>query len=245
MFGHVRQKRFRNCYGGKQPQLFRIRYSCGMNRSVSEYSAEAHLSERRVRKMAEVGLIAASKVGGTWIIEEPLPDQDQPRRRGRPLSEASAWNLGLMVEGYSPISPRPSRTHDRIQRLRTDAELRAHLSAWFQHRGDTRYFRAQPADLADLRTDPLLKATGVSHPDSQLLRGQEHEAYVLDTHLQRIIEDYLLIPSARSRANVVLRVTSQPVALRLIPRLLVAADLQDRGGARERAASQQIMDMIL
>jgi hypothetical protein len=217
-----------------------------MDRSVADYAAEADVSERRVRKLAESGKIDAFKVGRAWIIREPVSKHAQRRKSGgRPLTEESAWELALMLDGYVAESHRPSRARARINQLKHDQSLRDELGAWLVDRAEARHFRAQPGDLGDMREDNRLLATGVSHPDSGLLQAQEHEAYVVRQEFQDVVDDYMLMPSTPDKSNVILRVISGPVAPRAVPRLLIAADLMDRGTAREHAAAREIVEKAL
>lgn len=221
-----------------------------MRKSVAEYAQEAGISVRRVRKLAEDGKIDAEKVGNSWIIQEPssLLPRDQ-NEGGRPLSAGSAWELALMLDGYAPISHRPARTRARIEQLRIDPShgraLSAWLSSWLSSRAKAEYFKAQPADLQDLRNDQRLRATGVSHQESGLLQAPEFDAYVDQSDFSRVVEDYMLLPSSPRQANVILRVADLPVAPRAVPRLLVAVDLIDRQGPRELAAAQEILRKTL
>lgn len=217
-----------------------------MRKSVGEYAQEAGISVRRVRQLAESGQISAAKLGNAWVIEEPV-FKHAPRRAagGRPLSEESTWELALMLDGYAANPHRPSRARERIERLRRDPQLRSELNSWMVNRAHIGHFRVQPRDLPDLRGDERLLPTGASHPASGLLQAQEHEAYILLRDLPEVVHDYLLIPSSAGRANVTLRAINAPALPRAIPRLMIAADLLDRGGPREISAAQEILNEAL
>ncbi|MGP9503903.1 hypothetical protein ACT3TS_17025 [Specibacter sp. AOP5-B1-6] len=217
-----------------------------MRKSVAKYAQETGISERRVRQLAESGQISAAKLGNVWVIEEPVFTHAQRRAAGgRPLSEESTWELALMLDGYAAKSHRPSRARERIESLRRDPQLRRELNAWMVNRAHVGHFRVQPRDLPDLRGDERLLVTGVSHPASGLLQAQEHEAYVLLSDLPKVVEDYMLIPSSTGRSNALLRAINAHSLPRAAPRLMIAADLLDRGGPREISAAQKILDEAL
>ncbi len=217
-----------------------------MRKSVTEYAQETGISVRRVRQLAESGQISAVKLGHAWVVEEPVFKHAQRRAMGgRPLSEESVWELALMLDGYAANSHRPSRARERIANLRRDPRLRGELNAWMVNRAQTGHYKVQPRDLPDLRKDGRLLATGASHPASGLLQAQEHEAYVLVKDLSEVVEDHLLIPSSTGRSNVILRAINAPALPRAVPRLIIAADLLDRGGPREVSAAKEILNEAL
>lgn len=229
-----------------QPQPFRMRYGYGMKWSVAQYAEEAGISVRRVRQLAEIGKIDAEKVGSSWIIQGPILVQPRGAHEGgRPLSEQSAWETALMLDGYAISAHRPARVRERIERLRNDPKLRNSLNAWLSARAQVKHFKVQPADLKDVRSDRRLHATGVSHPESGLLQAQEYEAYVLRSDFSPVVEEYMLMPSHSRQANVTLRVINLPKFPRAVPRLLIAADLIDRQGPRELSAAREILDNVL
>ena len=221
-----------------------------MERSVAEYAQEAGISERRVRKLAESGHIAAKKYGNSWVISEPSVLYASHRQgSGRPLQEAAAWDLALMQDGYISSPQGRARTQARAMLLRSfssdqgyDPQLEKLAMRWLNGRATTKYFRAVAGDLDDLRSDPRLQATGVSHPQSGLLQAEEFDAYVLASDSHQIIDDYMLIDTPRARANVTLRLMDAPKLPRVVPRLLIAVDLLERGTSREVSAGQHLLE---
>lgn len=221
-----------------------------MERSVAEYAQEAGISERRVRKLAESGQIAARKYGNSWVISEPSVLYASHRQgSGRPLQEAAAWDLALMQDGYMSSSQGRARTQARAMLLRSfssdkgyDPQLEKLAMRWLHKRATIKYFRAVAGDLNDIRNDPRLQATGVSHPKSGLLQAEEFDAYVLGSESPQIIDDYMLIDTTRTRANVTLRLIDSTKLPRVIPRLLIAVDLLERGTTREVSAGKQLLE---
>ncbi len=223
-----------------------------MDQSVAEYAQEAGISERRVRMLAEAGQIAATKYGNTWVISEPSPLYAKHRQgSGRPLNEDGAWDLALRLDGYMPISARPSRTEQRITKLKLlcnreeNERLESTLMRWLSARATTLPLFGSKSEIDEIRRDPRLHATGVSHPDSGLLQADELDAYVTANDRDAVLDDYLLVETTKARANVILRVTDLPEVPRVIPRLMVAIDLLERGTAREVSAAQEILEDVL
>ena len=224
-----------------------------MERRVAEYAEEAGISERRVRKLAESGQIAAKKYGSSWVISEPSVLYASHRQgSGRPLGEAAAWDLALMLDGYMSSSQRRARTQARAILLRSfegekgyDPQVEKLALRWLKARAATKYFRAVAGDMNDIRNDPRLQATGVSHPKSGLLQADEFEAYVRRSDYVQVVDDYMLIDAPSARANVILRVVETTELPRVIPRLIVAVDLLEQGTTREVSAGQNLLKEVI
>lgn len=157
-----------------------------------------------------------------------------------------------MLDGYMSSSKRRARTKVRITLLRSfesekgyDPQIEKLAMRWLNARATTKYFRAVAGDMNDIRNDPRLQATGVSHSSSGLLQADEFEAYVLGSDYVQIVDHYMLIDAARARTNVTLRVVDAIELPRVIPRLIIAVDLLERGTAREVSASQNILKDVL
>lgn len=82
-----------------------------------------------------------------------------------------------------------------------DPQLEKLAMRWLHKRATTKYFRAVAGDLNDIRNDPRLQATGVSHPRSGLLQAEELAAYVLGSDSPQIVDDYMLLETTRTRAS--------------------------------------------
>lgn len=97
-----------------------------------------------------------------------------------------------------------------------------------------------PADLADLRNDPRIRLSGVSHTDSGLLANSEIEGYVNREDLDSLVRDWFLVKARPGqRYNVLLHVAEHlPENL---PVLFIAADLAERAGVRERQAARDLL----
>ena len=75
-----------------------------------------------------------------------------------------------------------------------------------RNRAERALFVASPRDLPDLREDNRLHLSGVSLHESGISFGDVAEGYVSSDDLNGLVDDYLLSPAARSRANVILHV---------------------------------------
>lgn len=206
-----------------------------------------------MRKLAESGQIAARKYGTSWVISEPSVLYASHRQgSGRPLGEAAAWDLALMLDGYMSSSQGRARTKARVILLKSfkeehgyDPQAEKLAMRWLNARATTGYFRAIGGDMNDVRNDPRLQATGVSHSKSGLLQAGEFEAYVCRSDYVQVVDDYMLIDTARPRANVTLRVIDAIERPRVIPRLMIAVDLLERGTTREVSAGQDLLEEVL
>ncbi|MET4143905.1 helix-turn-helix domain-containing protein [Arthrobacter sp. UYCo732] len=216
--------------------------------SSAEAAVRLNISERRVRALLEEGRMPAQRVSGRWVIDEADVAKYQPGRpAGRPLSERSAWQFVIkacnnadssLEQVLSPIEKH--RVNARLERLKESADPLNLVRSLLSKRAEKAEFSSSPADLAELREDPRLRLSGVSHPDSGLLSNSEVEAYVCREDFDSLIKDWLLVrPSPGHRSNVVLHVAEEvPEEL---PPLVIAADLAERPGVREHEAARNIL----
>ena len=102
---------------------------------------------------------------------------------------------------------------------------------------------SSPGDLGDLREDPRLRLSGVSHRSSALLSTSEVEAYVKRKDYDALIRSWFLVkPRPGQRPNVILRIANE--VPEQLPPLLIAADLAERPGVREQQAAREILRKI-
>ncbi|MET3919284.1 helix-turn-helix domain-containing protein [Arthrobacter sp. UYEF20] len=220
--------------------------------SPAEAALRLKISARRVRALLEEGRIPAQRVSGRWIIDESDVSRYQPGSpAGRPLSERSAWQLirharndlahGLASHDLAPVERH--RLKQRLNRLQESPDPLSLLRSMLSKRAEKAEFSSSPADLAELREDPRVRPSGVSHPDSGLLSNSELEAYVSRKDFEALVRDWFLVkPRAGQRPNVVLHVAEEvPDKL---PSLLVAADLAERPGVREQNSALEIIRRI-
>jgi hypothetical protein len=136
-----------------------------------------------------------------------------------------------------------SRLRGHLVSLLDAPDPAAKLRSLLAERAEKAELSSSPADLAELREDPRLRLSGVSHPDSGLLSNSELEAYVSRKDFEAVVKDWYLVKArAGQRSNVLLHVAEEvPDAL---PPLVVAADLAERPGVREQQAAREIIGSI-
>ncbi|MFC5297189.1 helix-turn-helix domain-containing protein [Brachybacterium tyrofermentans] len=221
-------------------EWFRQRYHSAML-SIQEYAERAGISSQAVRKRILTGRLPARKVGREWVIADDV-DTPRPQRPGRKLSTATFDELAAYLDGDTAgLHP------DRLRRARERASLITRLGlpqiAEYARRPDlhVRRFRAGDADVAELRIDPRLALTGISHPDAEVY-GASVDAYVSSATLDDIELFHMLDPASRREANVVLRAQDPPPRTR---RLHIIADLLDDHRARSTAEAERLLDQLI
>jgi excisionase family DNA binding protein len=220
--------------------------------SVPELAKRLNVNESRARHLVRSGRIPAQRVGGRWLIDEAdAARYGSGAPAGRPLSERSAWQLMLHARnaavhasadsGLSPVEKH--RLKQRLQRLEASPDPLRLVSALLARRAERQEYLLSPEDIADLREDPRLHLSGVSHPDSGLLSNSEIEAYVDRDNVMPLVRDWFLVKaSAGRRPNVVLHVASEVPDV--LPLLSIAADLAERPGAREQQMARELIGRI-
>jgi excisionase family DNA binding protein len=231
--------------------------------SVAEAAEVLGVHPQRIHQRIREGSLPAEKVGNQWAVE--MNDLRRIRHHagpGRPLSSKSAWDLLAVAAGdqaASKLSPSArSRARSRLVRLlalASSAELEdaaAHLVHALRNRAERALFVASPRDLPDVRDDVRVHLSGVSLPESNMSVGAVAEGYVSADDVKALVDDYLLSPASRSRANVILHVVHADaknpalVALDDVARspLALAADLAEHDGVREKSeAIRSVADL--
>ncbi len=221
--------------------------------SVAEAAQRLDVHVQRVHQRIADGSLPAVKVGHQWVIEEVDIQLLGKRPSGRPLSAQSAWDIVALAHDrrvHLP-SPRQSAAERRLESLmqvardldedRISAELRNVLRS----RAERIAHHASPQDLPELRRDPRLHPSGLSHPDSGIASGALVEAYASLNDLAHLADDYLLMPASADSANVVLhaidRAVVPPVDGILDSLLLLAADLAEHHQPRESARAVNLL----
>lgn len=220
--------------------------------SPAEAALRLKISERRVRALLEEGRIPAQRVSGRWVINESDVSRYQTGSpAGRPLSEHNAWqfvmyarNAGARLQAGSHLSPvEKHRLNKRLERLQESADPLGLIRSLLGKRAEKVELSSSPADIGELRLDPRLRLSGVSHPDSGLLSNSEVEAYVGRKDHDALVRDWFLVKDPGQRPNVILHVAENvPEEL---PPLVIAADLAERPGVREQEAAREIIRRML
>lgn len=230
--------------------------------SVAEAADILGVHPQRVHQRIRAGSLPAEKIGNQWAIEKD--DLRRVRHHvgpGRPLSSKSAWDLLAVAANdlaAAELSPSArSRARSRLRNLLANAssddldEAAAHLGHALRNRAERALFSASPGDLPDVRDDERVHLSGISLPESNLSAGAVAEGYVSSGDLDVLIDDYLLSPAHRSRANVILHVVSSEadnpaLTLEDVARspLALAADLAEHDGVREKSeAVRTVVDL--
>ena len=231
--------------------------------SVAEAAEVLGVHPQRIHQRIREGSLPAEKVGNQWAVEmNDLRRIKHHAGPGRPLSSKSAWDLLAVAAGdraASKLSPSArSRARSRLRSLlahASSAELEdaaAHLVHALRNRAERALFVASPRDLPDVRDDGRVHLSGVSLPESNMSVGAVAEGYVSADDVKALVDDYLLSPAPRSRANVIFHVVHVDdmnralVALDDIARspLALAADLAEHDGVREKSeAVRSVADL--
>lgn len=211
--------------------------------SVPEAAAKSGLSEQRLRALASSGRLPAVRVGHRWVIDEAALARHEPRR-GRPLSERSCWALLDLANGHGSDLD-PSERHRARLRLRLligSPAPESLLRSWLPNRAQRRVYRASPRDIADLRADPRLLLSGLSHPDSAISAADVAEGYVAESTRAGLVDEFLLIEAVDENGNVVLHIPSRPLSH--VSPLLLAADLAEHHRDREDARAAELVGSL-
>ncbi len=209
-----------------------------MEIGVAEVARVMGVSVARARRLAAEGRIRARQVGGRWLVDATsLPSAP---RRSRPMSPRMAWALVVLSDGGKPGWVEPQEAHRlrrALERLVADDEPELLLCSWLASRADRR--RLSAPDAQALRMDARVVLSGVSDERAGLSAAGDVEGYVLADVAEAVLRDHLLVDAGPS-ANVVLHVA--PLLPEVpVPLLLVAADLADHDGPRERARARDLI----
>jgi excisionase family DNA binding protein len=236
--------------------------------SVPEAAAELGVSAARIRQRIDEGSLVAEKVGGRWLVDLASSGSADRSQRGRPVRPESVWysllalrlaaqvdlpqvdqnkidlfSQGLVVE-LKKISP--ASRHRAVARLSAAIARDDHdaILSWLRNRGERRVYRAATADLAPLRDDDRLLPSGLSHPDSGMSGPRVAEGYVAAADIDAVAADHWLErPSIDERPNVFVHIV--PALPSRIGALLLAADLAEHEGPRERRRADELLEIAI
>jgi len=252
-------------------ELFRLKYSyrnysvvgivvmetCVDDLSVAEAAQILGVSARRVRALLKSGHLPGRQVGGRWLLPSRVVEQRRefPHDGGRPLSQASAWNILAVLSGADESladlpAPARSRARSRARDLRRPDEIAGKWPSVLASRARTGKFYGHPSVLEDLLADPRFVRSGISAAmdyNADLVVAGGVEGYVRSSDAEGLRSDYALNPDvARAQANVLLHVVHDEHAARwlfdrrLAPLAVVAADLAESDAQRDRDAGLKL-----
>ncbi|MCM0638159.1 helix-turn-helix domain-containing protein [Cellulomonas wangsupingiae] len=211
--------------------------------SAPEAAQQMGVSLRRVYAMINAGDLDAQRIGQHWVIDAASLPQ-QRRHAGRPMSQRIVWAMLASDGAVDDVdwigADEAYRLRRRIDRLCSDPEPIDRLRSWAASRGEVLHLSAQ--DPAQVREDDRFVVSGVSDPRAGISAAAFAEGYVHRDDAQGLVADHLLVPAARARADVVLRVSPLPLSAP-VPLLVVIADLADSGGPRERKRAEELLSL--
>lgn len=208
--------------------------------SIEEYAQRTGISPRAARLRVSTGKVSARKIGGRWVVEHP--GKKVARQPGRRLSANSFDLLAAHLDGADEeltVDER-RRARERAARIRSRGIVQVRLYAERPDIAVSRY-RASDADLAELRSDPRLSLTGISHPVAEVY-GPVLDAYVSPRDRDDIALLHMLEPASQESCNVTLREKDPPSPVR---RLHVIADLLDDDDPRSRAEASRLLGLVI
>lgn len=130
-----------------------------------------------------------------------------------------------------------------LLRIAQGIEQRDHvrLLHWLRSRASRQVLVIAGNDANALREDARLLPSGLSHPDSHMVDPRVVEGYVSEQDAPALVADYWLDPPRLDQQpNVILHVA--PVRPARVSPLLLAADLAEHHGPREKRRAQELLD---
>lgn len=215
--------------------------------TVAETAVKLGISESRVRKLCEQGILDAQHEGRSIFIgaRSIWAYKQSTRKSGRPFSESNALAALTMVSGIRPdwISP---KTRYRIRNIlmRVDAE---ELLALCRKRAEPHRYWCSESRLQEvLRNVRMSSGTGVLADEFGLVRVSDIEGYVSQDELDRLVKENRL-REKWNRSNVLLHVTEHTLdpADGPMPIGVCAADLAESLAIREKYAGLEKLDALL
>jgi hypothetical protein len=220
--------------------------------SVPDASEELARSQQRVRKLIYDGVLPASKVGGSWVIDRSAVRllARKKQRPGRPLSANNAWAVLALLAGEHPAWVRPDVRSRLRRRLENAGWVESALEA-AEGRSAVAGLWLPADDLERLAKEFPLVRSGLSANGAglDLLRYREEavDAYLAEEILSVIEKRFLPERVAASDANAILRVPSIPWVLQHgheAPPAVAAADILGHRDPRvDRAARERLREL--
>jgi excisionase family DNA binding protein len=212
------------------------------------------VSPERVRALVATGQLDGSRVGGRWVVSAEAVEQRRESAAApvRPMSARVAWAAAALLDGKAvPWLSQPEASRLR-RRMRTAGADPATWRAWLRRRATgVERLAITEAYLGLLLADERVAVTGVRAARTygvDLASAGEAEVYVGSaTDLSALRRAYGLVASAAPNATVRIadgpwRETLAPAGgARVVPSLVVAADLLDAADSRSRRAGTELL----
>lgn len=185
-------------------------------------------------------LLPRMRLAERLLAEHAAAADDPDGGRAGAVDELDVLAPGFLDEAMSLSRSSRSRAIHRFVEAVVARDYPA-LLGWLSNRGSRKLYVAAGPDLGAVRADARLLLSGVSHADSGLEDPRMVEAYVSDSDLDGVVNDYWLErPVVDERPNVVLHVV--PVRPPEVGRMLLAADLAEHGGPREVQRAHELLE---
>lgn len=225
--------------------------------SVAEAAQVLGVSARRIRALLEGGHLPGRQVGGRWLLPSRAVEhrRKMPHEGGRPLSQASTWNMLAVLSGaedslHDLPAPARSRARSRARDLREPDQIASKWPSALANRAHSGRFYGHFSVLEDLLADPRVVRSGISAAldyNAGLVAAGSAEGYVRSSDAEGLRSDYALNPNVSpAQANVLLHVVRDEQAARwffgrqVAPVAVVAADLAEREAPRDRDAGLRL-----
>ena len=167
--------------------------------------------------------------GSSYVPDLVLPDGSVVEVKVSPSSRRRAFLR--LLEVASPGAKEGDGPH-------YEALLR-----WLGGRAERRLYRVAGPDFDELRVDDRIILSGLSHPRSGMQDPRVIEGYVAASDLGVVVNDYWLEPpGVDAGPNVFLHVA--PGRPDQVSPLMLAADLSEHEGPRERARAIQLAEEV-
>ncbi len=225
--------------------------------TVEEAAQQLGVSPRRVRALLKDGGLTGRQHAGRWIVPSDQVERRQsaPPSSGRPLSPSTAWRVLAVLSNADDVlsnlsSSARSRVRTRASRLRdsTPSEMERSWRAALGGRARAVEYYGHSDVLRPLLDDPRTVRSGISaasdHGADLMVTGGA-EAYVRSRDLAQLQADFALRPESEGHANIRLHVVESQDASwifnrHVAPVAIVAVDLMERSGVRDRAAGRAL-----
>lgn len=195
---------------------------------VHQAAAALGVSDVQIGRLIDAGELDARRFGRSWAIDsESLRRYRIVRpRRGRPLTERTAWRRLLVAEPPANIDEAIDLT--RLVRRRSRNERLRILPAF----GDR--------VMGDLRVHHG-GAHAAIHHGAGIGRPERHDVYISAADADAFRAEYHADPNSEN-PNVVLRVVDEPVEFgRFVPPIVAVLDLLDAADTRAAAEALRVL----
>jgi excisionase family DNA binding protein len=232
--------------------------------SVADAAAMLQVSARQVRNLVAAGVLPASRVGNSWLLDaQPVRSRSlHAPSAGRPLSLAMAWLMMSVVQRLldaesaddvtDPLSPIADRQlRHRIRQLLAEPVPARRWRSWLGSRAERRRVWVHPGVLDRLARDERLRPGGPAAAHALGLAvagGAVRRFYVNADVVDEVMAQYRAV--ANPDGQVELMVVPAGVGSVLlagagpVPEAVALADLLESDDAREQHAAASKLEHL-